>query len=128
MNLDRIFLMLVSGTICVYRINQSDTSILEKILESNMIKDSNFKNLNQTITSICFSETIPPKFDVDIYNEASISNVKLINDAYEEQLAKYPPESGKIDRFLALGLSKGSVIFLEVDKIDYIYARFSFHR
>ena len=126
MNLDRIFLMLVSGTICVYRINQAETAILEKMLESNMIKDSIGKALNQTITSICFSATIPPKFDVDIYNEASLSNAKMMNDAYDEQLAKYPMD--QTDRFLALGLSKGSVIFLRVDQIDDIYARFSFHR
>ena len=32
------------------------------------------------------------------------------------------------DRFLVFGLSKGSVIFLDIDKIDTIYARFFFHR
>jgi WD40 repeat protein len=126
MNLDRIFLMLVSGTICVYRINQAETAILEKMLQSNMIKDAIGKVLNQSITSICFSATIPPKFDVDIYNEASLSNAKVMKEKYEEQLAKYPAD--KTDRFLALGLSKGSVIFLQVDQIDFIYARFSFHR
>ena len=29
MNLDKIFLVLVSGTICVYRIDETNTSILE---------------------------------------------------------------------------------------------------
>ena len=31
------------------------------------------------------------------------------------------------DRFLVLGLSKGTIIFLAVDKIERIYARLSFH-
>ena len=33
-----------------------------------------------------------------------------------------------IENFLAMGLSKGSVIFVHVKKIDYIYARFSVHK
>lgn len=129
MNLDRIFLMLVSGTICVYRINQAETAILEKMLQSNMIKDTAGKALNQNITSICFAATIPPWTDVDVYNEASSSNAKGMNkqfEKYQEQLNKYPAD--KTDRFLALGLSKGSVIFVPVHQIDLIYARFSFHR
>ena len=86
MNLDRIFLMLVSGTICVYRINQAETAILEKMLQSNMIKDSSTKALNQSVTSICFCSTIPPMFDVDIYNEQTVSNTKIMNDAYTSQV------------------------------------------
>lgn len=46
MNLDRIFLMLVSGAICVYRINEAETAILEKMLHSNMIKDQMGKCLS----------------------------------------------------------------------------------
>jgi hypothetical protein len=49
-----------------------------------MIKDSSGKVLNENITSICFCNTIPPKFDVDIYNEQTVTNTKLMNDAYEE--------------------------------------------
>lgn len=82
--------MLVSGTICVYRINQAETAILEKMLQSNMIKDSSTKALNQSVTSICFCSTIPPMFDVDIYNEQTVSNTKIMNDAYTSQVQKYP--------------------------------------
>jgi hypothetical protein len=35
MNLDRIIVVLVSGTICVYRIDENQTTILEKLLYSN---------------------------------------------------------------------------------------------
>jgi hypothetical protein len=31
MNIDRIFLMLVNGTLCIYRINEAGTAILEKM-------------------------------------------------------------------------------------------------
>ena len=32
------------------------------------------------------------------------------------------------DNFLILGLSKGSIIFVKVDELDVIFARFSVHR
>lgn len=33
-----------------------------------------------------------------------------------------------MDRYLVLGLSKGAVVFLSVNQLDKIYARFFFHR
>ena len=47
MNLDRIFIMLVNGTMCIYRIDSTGTAILEKMHSSSMIKDRNNKTLNQ---------------------------------------------------------------------------------
>ena len=47
MNLDRIFLMLISGALCIYRMNDAGTAILEKLHHSNMIKDENGKALSQ---------------------------------------------------------------------------------
>jgi len=44
----------------------------------------------------------------------------------EAQMAKYP--RNMTDRYLVLGLSKGAVVFLQVDDLELIYARFSFHR
>lgn len=91
-----------------------------------MIKDAGGKALSENITSICFCNTIPPRVDVDIYNEQTVTNTNKMNEEYEEQKAKYPAD--KTDRFLALGLSKGTVVFLDVERIEEIYARFSFHR
>lgn len=45
---------------------------------------------------------------------------------YEAAVAKKDPN--KTDRYLVLGLSKGSVVFVPVDDIENIYARFFFHR
>lgn len=39
MNLEKIIVVLVNGSICVYRIDESQNAILEKILNHNEIKD-----------------------------------------------------------------------------------------
>ena len=52
--------------------------------------------------------------------------MKLVEQAYQDQLYKYPSEH--VDRFLVFGLSKGVVVFVAVDQLDLIYARFFFHR
>ena len=39
MNLDRIIIMLVSGTLCVYKLIECENSVLEKVVESTSIKD-----------------------------------------------------------------------------------------
>ena len=41
-------------------------------------------------------------------------------------MAKYP--NTMTDRHLVLGLSTGAVVFLQVDDLELLYARFSFHR
>jgi hypothetical protein len=33
-----------------------------------------------------------------------------------------------LDQFLVIGLSKGTVIFVKVNNLSHIYARFSIHR
>ena len=38
--------MLSTGTMCIYRINEADTAILEKMTNSNQIKDYSGKLLN----------------------------------------------------------------------------------
>jgi hypothetical protein len=42
--LKRMFLLLASGTLCIYRVDR-DTAILEKLQYPNMIKDSEGKQL-----------------------------------------------------------------------------------
>lgn len=72
MNLDRIYLVLYTGTICVYRIDETDTSVLERLIYSTDIKDALSKPLSQHITSATFCRTIPPKFDVEVFDEKSL--------------------------------------------------------
>ena len=66
---------------------------------------------------------MPPKHDVEIINENAQINQ---DELYNQEFQKYPPD--KIDRVLVLGLSKGVVLFIAVDKIDQIYSRFFFHK
>ena len=37
-------------------------------------------------------------------------------------------QESRDERFLVLGLSKGSVIFVQVDSLEKIYARFNVHK
>lgn len=123
----RIFVVLQDGTICVYRLEEEgDTAILDKIVESKNLRDHLNRPQVQQITSVTMSEIIPPKFDFEIDTETSAADNKHIEETYHKEMEKYPAEL--LDRFLVLGLSKGSVIFLAVNEIDKIYARFFFHR
>lgn len=71
-------------------------------------------------------ETVPPKYDVEIWNEHANSNDEPMLRFYNKEYEKFA--SNLKHRFIVLGLSKGTVIFLPIDQIDLIYARFSFHR
>ncbi len=63
----RMFLLLASGTLCIYRVDK-DTAILEKLQTPNMLKDSEGKAMtSQSITSMSFVTTKPPKFDCEIF-------------------------------------------------------------
>jgi len=49
-------------------------------------------------------------------------------DENGEPKAKIAPLDEEVDRFLVMGLSKGSVIFVRVKQIEHIYARFNVHK
>ena len=60
MRLDRFIVLLTNSSICIYK-KVKETALLEKILESTDIRDSEFKRaLNQSITSM---ELICTKFN-----------------------------------------------------------------
>lgn len=69
MNLGRVFLMLISGALCIYRVNEAGTAILERMQHPNQIRDETGKTLSQQVSSITFSSVIPPKFDVEMWND-----------------------------------------------------------
>lgn len=62
-----MFLLLTSGTICVYKIDR-DTAILEKMQYPNQLRDSEGKSMTQTITSMGFMTIKPPKYDCEIFH------------------------------------------------------------
>lgn len=60
--LKKIFILLASGTICVYSFDQ-ETALLEKLQRPEHIKDSDGKSVNQLITTMNFVTVVPPKYD-----------------------------------------------------------------
>ena len=128
MNLDRVYLMLVTGTICVYKFDRhkvQEPAQLQQLMETKNIKDSMRRSLNQEVTTMSFCKTIPPMIDEETINRAIVTPQK-INEEIEYQQTKW--NEGLIDRFIVLGMSTGSVVFLQVDQMDLIYARISIHR
>jgi len=128
MNTDQVFVLLTTGTICVYEFDRekvNETAQLQKIMEPRDIKDSMKTRLQQEITSITFCKTIPPKLDEENIN-TSYENAEKIKEERTHQESRWA--EGLVDRFIVLGLSAGTVIFLQVDQIDLIYARVSVHR
>jgi len=79
MNKDRVFILLTTGTLCIYRFDEGQTAILEKLMHSNEIKDIMQRSLSQSITAVTFCQTIPPKFDCEFFNESSITNTKQLD-------------------------------------------------
>lgn len=84
--------MLITGALCVYRMNEAGTAILEKLQYPNQIKDDNGKVLNQEVTSICFTSVVPPKYDVEIWNDIANSNNEPMLNAYNEEFRKFEPD------------------------------------
>lgn len=125
MDLNRIFILLASGTICIYSFDQ-ETGILEKLLRPDHIKDSDGKSITQTITTMNFVNVVPPKYDCEVLQDY---NTKPEDD--------YIATDGKM---LLLGFNKGTFAFIHVGKnesdailpnrntAEKVYARFSIHR
>lgn len=121
--IERMFLLLQNGTLCVYNIDQ-ETGYLEKMTESKQLRDYEGKGLSQHLTCITKCLTKPPQFDCEIfsdlykYKEPLEPDYELIED----------PNGERADQFIVIGLSKGTVLFVRVNDLDHIYSRFSIHR
>ena len=70
-------------------------------------------------------KTEPPHYDEEISQMPGQDVNGRTSGTGEEPLKEWPP--GKVDRFLAFGLSKGSIIFMAVNRTDKIYARVTVH-
>ena len=100
---------------------EGDTGKLEKMQESRSLKDYEGKSMSQQITTISCCYTEPPKYDCEIFSDQH-RDKEPINPAYASI-----DQEGDTDRFLVIGLSKGMIVFVRVDDLDHIYARFSIH-
>ena len=65
MSIQRMFLMLKTGSICIYKIDK-ETGTLESLRESKSLKDYEGKNMNQAISCIRNCSIEPPKYDCEI--------------------------------------------------------------
>ena len=53
MSLNRFFILLASGTICVYKFDK-ETAILERLQYPNQLKDTEGRSMSQSITTLGF--------------------------------------------------------------------------
>lgn len=67
-SIKRMFLLLKTGSLCVYEIGK-ETGTLEKLQESKNLKDYEGKSMNQGITCITTAYTEPPKYDCEIVSD-----------------------------------------------------------
>ena len=119
-----MFLLLKSGILCIYNIDK-ETGTLEKVQYSKDLKDYEGKSMSQSITFITTAHTEPPQYDCEIfsdlykYREPHHPDYEIIPDEDENET---------VDKFMVVGLSKGTIVFVRVDNINHIFARFSIHR
>ena len=156
MALKRVLVFLKTGTFCVYKVEGRETATLEKLQFPKQLKDGEGKSLSQTITALSLCAVAPPKIDSEIFSESVKYTPagNLINkgiqktgedevlpsssssDYEETESARSFDDDGKVkgdehshtENFIAMGLSKGSVVFVHMLKLGEIYARFSVHK
>ena len=78
-----------------------------------------------------FVSMTPPHFDCENFND--LTKIKKVENVKQKVLQFVSDDcdlkdSQDSDTFLVLGLSKGTLIFLQICDLDSIYARFSIHR
>lgn len=125
-SIQRMFLFLKTGSLCIYKIDK-ETGILEKIQDPKVFKDYEHKPLAQTISFIGTCRTEPPKYDCEILSDLHKYKEPAMPDYYFRG-PRREVEAGLLDKFLVMGLSKGTIVFVRLDNLENIYARFSIHR
>lgn len=83
--------------------------------------------MNQGITCITTAYTGPPQYDCEIFSDL-YKYREPVDPDYQFIQDPDDPDEGNIDQFLVIGLSKGTILFVKVNNMDHIYARFSIHR
>lgn len=70
--LERVLVVLVDGTICVYQVDlQNNNTFLERQVSRNEIKDSTGRPLAHDIKAACLACTVPPAVDIEASNDNS---------------------------------------------------------
>lgn len=105
----RVLVLLDSGVICLFSI-EAETGLLERMIRTGDITDSESRALSSPIQCIKQVKCTPPQYDCEL--------------VFRKQLASDNPDS----KYLAVSAGKGTLIFVDIEKIDKIYSRFSIHR
>ncbi|KRX03596.1 WD40-repeat-containing domain [Pseudocohnilembus persalinus] len=119
---NQFYMLLETGEICKYRID-NQTGIIEEQIQTTLIRDQEKHITNQKANIIKFLKVLPSEMDIEI-NETRIN----FNQKEQEYNIDEYNEVYKKERFLALGCQKGSVIFVKLNNMNKIYCRISFHR
>jgi len=69
MSLKRVFVLLQSGSICVYKVQNRDTATLDKLQYSKQLKDFENKSLTQSIKAMTMCSIKPPMTDDEVFSE-----------------------------------------------------------
>lgn len=65
---------------------------------------------------MALAKTIPPRFDCEIFTNIDI--LTGVSEANEVKKIEGQWNSDECDRFLVFGLSKGTIVFMEIDNIE----------
>ena len=69
MAVQRVFVLLASGSLCVYNTRNRDTATMDKLQHSKQLKDYEGKNLSQQITAMNIISVEPPCTDCEIFSD-----------------------------------------------------------
>ncbi len=100
---------------------------------------------NQTIKTMDLVSIKPPKFDCEVFADVTLNKgkipiikkfrqVEIIDgDSARSESPKstcldFEGDEMADDFYLCLGMSKGTIVFVRVDNLEYIYSRFAIHR
>jgi len=96
MALRRVFVLLETGSICVYKVHNRDTATLDKLQYSKQLKDYEGKSLTQSITAMTMGSIKPPMIDCEIFSELhqynTPKNLKADSSDEEEEERKKKSE------------------------------------
>lgn len=145
MSLRRVFLLLASGSLCVYKVHNRETATLDKLVLSHHLKDYEGKKLSQQITAMNIISVEPPVFDCEIFSE--LHKFKQERRVFDDETSDYGVEETsalrtdvdcsptkkredilnevsrqkafyKNDDYLVAGTETGMIIFVNVHKLD----------
>jgi hypothetical protein len=69
MALNRVFLLLESGTLCIYKVHNRETATLDRLQFAKQIRDYEGKKLAHAITTMTIVSIVPPEFDNEVVGD-----------------------------------------------------------